>query len=300
MGRLPREGAYIRWGMGIFQFRGCDSASQICAPVGDHQPSQRLSGLGLCWPSVRYSNCPREGTLGKAMSIPRQKLARRACDPCRIRHVKCSEASPCTGCIAAGLECTSRRVQSARGPRSLRPKTIQRLSQSQGERCSEPQFATGAIGNDTTKLIRTLGIYAARLFPLWPIVDVPYLIHALSSEPLESGARCLANAVTLATIAQLKLVNTSFDVDALRRDVETAAEGDEVVDALDGIRVSFFLHIYHENQTAGGTKSLVHLREAITRAQLLRIDREATYVSLPESTREISRRVLWLLFVTER
>ncbi|CAI6013891.1 unnamed protein product [Clonostachys chloroleuca] len=71
-------------------------------------------------------------------------------------------------------------------------------------------------------------------------------------------------------------------------------------DLVDSLRVSFFLHIYHENQTAGGIKSLLYLREAITKAQLLRVDREATYSSLDGSDQQLLRRLIWLLFVTER
>lgn len=35
------------------------------------------------------------------------------------------------------------------------------------------------------------------------------------------------------------------------------------------LRIAFSLHVYHENQIAGGIKSLLYLREAITIGQIM-------------------------------
>lgn len=231
---------------------------------------------------------------------PRQRLVKRACDPCKIRKIKCSEVSPCTGCIGAGIECTFNRHPATRGPRTLRARTIDRIARTRSG--SESRSQDEAPRNDSADdhLIDLLNVYEERLFPIWPIVDAGQLPGALPGalvlEPHNGRIRHLANAVALATIAQLKL-HTSWkgSVQQVERDAQ-----DDPGDLLDSLRVSFFLHIYHENQTAGGTKSLLYLREAITKAQLLRIDREATYASLSEPEQQLLRRVLWLLFVTER
>jgi hypothetical protein len=100
--------------------------------------------------------------------------------------------------------------------------------------------------------------------------------------------------VALATIAQLKLKT------AWQPSVEEAESCglDKTFGLLDNLRIPFFLHV--ENASPGGAKSLVYLREAITQAQILRLDRESTYAPLSESCQQVSRRVLWLLFVTER
>ncbi|KAF5650427.1 sucrose utilization SUC1 [Fusarium sp. NRRL 25303] len=142
-----------------------------------------------------------------------------------------------------------------------------------------------------------LEVYSERLYPIWPIVDATDLRNKIRQSPNEGGAaRCLANAVALAAIAQLKLGT------AWRPSVEEAETSglSEKLGLLDALRISFFLHIYHENALPGGTKSLVYLREAITQAQILRLDRESTYSSLSEADQHVSRRILWLLFVTER
>jgi hypothetical protein len=145
-------------------------------------------------------------------------------------------------------------------------------------------------------LLDILDIYSERLYPIWPIVDSTDLRNKISQNPTQGGAtRFLANAVALAAIAQLKL-DTAWQPRV--EDAETRLS--EALAPLDALRISFFLHIYHENASPGGTKSLIYLREAITQAQILRLDRESTYASLSEADQHVSRRILWLLFVTER
>ena len=62
----------------------------------------------------------------------RRKLARRACDGCKIRKIKCSEISPCIGCNADGVPCIFNKLSATRGPRTLRAKTFQNIAESQG------------------------------------------------------------------------------------------------------------------------------------------------------------------------
>ncbi|KAM0440046.1 hypothetical protein ACHAPT_001149 [Fusarium lateritium] len=234
-------------------------------------------------------------------SASRQKLARRACDSCKVRKIRCSETPPCTACAASGIECTFNRLQATRGPRGLRAKTlvkIERRRRGKVEVASEDRNREN--GNreqptgEMTCLTDVLDVYSERLFPIWPICDAADLSNKMKEDPgRNDAARYLANAVALATIAQLKLETAwqpSVDKSGLN----------ESLDLLDSLRISFFLHIYHENASPGGTKSLVYLREAITQAQILRLDRESTYASLSEADQQVSRRVLWLLFVTER
>lgn len=236
----------------------------------------------------------------------RQKLVKRACDPCKIRKIKCSEVSPCSGCISAGIECTFNRTPSTRGPRTLRAKTIHRIASKRRDGGVEPPLPdrqhdeeTGDDLGDLSTLLELLGIYATRLFPIWPIVDATDLSNTLLIDPLNYKARHLAEAVALATVAQLKLSPRMWkgNVEQIEHDALRETDTGDLVDSL---RVSFFLHIYHENQAAGGIKSLLYLREAITKAQLLRVDREATYSSLDGSDQQLLRRLIWLLFVTER
>jgi len=70
--------------------------------------------------------------------------------------------------------------------------------------------------------------------------------------------------------------------------------------SLTNLRTAFFLHVYHENHEAGGVKSMLYLREAITMAQMMRLHQGSSYVSLSLEEQQLRRRILWLLFVTER
>ncbi|UPK97386.1 hypothetical protein LCI18_008321 [Fusarium solani-melongenae] len=237
-------------------------------------------------------------------SASRQKLARRACDSCKIRKIRCSETPPCTGCAAAGIECTFNRLQATRGPRGLRAKTLDKIERRRrgkvDVKCVDRSGENGDGEQQTdeiTCVVDVLDIYAERLFPIWPICDAADLHNKIKKNPSrDDSAMLLANAVALATIAQLRL-ETAWQPSVDR--VETSGLN-QTLDLLDSLRISFFLHIYHENASPGGTKSLVYLREAITQAQILRLDRESTYASLSEADQHVSRRVLWLLFVTER
>ncbi|ETS85653.1 hypothetical protein PFICI_03678 [Pestalotiopsis fici W106-1] len=251
----------------------------------------------------------------KAKSAPRTNLVKRACDACKIRKVKCSETSPCRGCVASGIACTFKRLQATRGPRTLRAKTIQKISAAQtapldgfndDNHHSLPVDAPvpGIFHFDaarpidpprqqTTSLVHALEIYRQRLYPIWPIVNVDELMHALASNtPLSN---LLATTIRLATIAQLRLETLSPD-----EVPRTSLEDHDNQMSLDVLRVAFFLHIYHENQTPGGGKSLLYLRQAITISQMMRLERESSYDGLPETEQQMRRRVLWLLFVTER
>jgi hypothetical protein len=60
-----------------------------------------------------------------------RKAIKRACDGCKIRKIKCSEVSPCEGCVAIGIHCTFKKGQRTRGPRNLRAKTLQVIAQTQ-------------------------------------------------------------------------------------------------------------------------------------------------------------------------
>lgn len=226
----------------------------------------------------------------KTVHPSRQNLVKRACDPCKVRKIKCSEVAPCSRCISAGIECTFNKTQGTRGPKSLRARTIKRIAETQ----RAVPLCGGEAGSkeeDLGQLLELLEIYATRLYPIWPIVDAEQLAESLV---VDSKARHLAKAVALATVAQLKF---SSPWKGTVREIELH---EDEVDLCDSTRISFFLHIYYENQTAGGTKSLLYLREAITKAQLLRIDRESSYASLEQSEQQLYRRILWLLFVTER
>ncbi|KUI64837.1 putative sucrose utilization protein SUC1 [Cytospora mali] len=179
---------------------------------------------------------------------------------------------------------------------------------------TSPAGGTNSEPNKTpvSSLIVRLCIYRLRLFPVWPILAAEDVIASLFKDPADLATYTLANAVCAAIIAQLKL---PFEGRTDDNDPATAAsmaaecartkallqDRDDGPDAtLNMLRIAFFQHIYHENQTPGGKKSLMFLREAITIAQIMGLHRKSSYALLSPDEQQIRRRILWLLFVTER
>ncbi|KAH7033038.1 uncharacterized protein B0I36DRAFT_361770 [Microdochium trichocladiopsis] len=252
----------------------------------------------------------------------RGKLVRRACDACKIRKIKCSETPPCTACLASGIDCTFHERQGTRGPRNLRIKTRLRIAQTQLGSHAQPlasdvQASSGAPIADTGSaagysddsaslsdpppnvpqpripdLINFVHLYEQRLYPVWPIVDTTALVQELSAPgPCDPRILLLAEAIRLGAIAQLRLPNSPAS--------PVPGSHDGCAD-LTALRTCFFRHVFYENLQPGGPRSLMHLREALTIAQILRLDRESSYATLPEPEQQMRRRIIWLLFVTER
>lgn len=233
----------------------------------------------------------------------RERLASRACDSCKVRKIRCTEVAPCAGCVKSGIECTFKRSQIQRGPRGLRPGTVRRIDAEQREGGSSDLLQGGSSVVDERErlhvLLTLVDVYAARLFPVWPIIDTTKLKQKLLAKNVDHGTRRFAYAVGLATVAQLKL-SPSWYPTPEEIGMHGASVSGGTVNPLDDIRVSFFLHIHHENLAPGGRESLLFLREAVTQAQMLKLEHETTYPSFPDSEQHIYRRILWLLFVTER
>lgn len=254
----------------------------------------------MSMPAARANPFARTRRTMPRPKVARVRLAARACDSCKVRKIRCTEVAPCAACEKSGIECTFRTAQAQRGPRGLRPVTIERIQgspESTPKSRKEKRPACREAGQ-VHQLSSLIDIYASRLFPVWPILDTARLKQSLQAKPRHAGTWRLATAVGLAAVAQLKLDTTwQADPEQIRRDGSSAAEA---ADPLDDLRVAFFLHVHHENSTPGGKESLLYLREAVTLAQMLRLEHEGTYASLPDGDEHIYRRLLWLLFVTER
>ncbi|KAJ6180105.1 hypothetical protein N7519_010566 [Penicillium mononematosum] len=153
-----------------------------------------------------------------------------------------------------------------------------------------------------------LYIYYVRMYPVWPIVDAKNVMSILQQDgDVDIETYALATAVAAATVSQLRLDQTFWYGKPITADILAAESmrarrlskhGSAV--NLNNVRTSFFFHIYHESKHAGGTESLLFLREAISLAQMMYLHRETAYIGLPQREQQIRRRVLWLLFITER
>ncbi|KFY66058.1 hypothetical protein V496_02200 [Pseudogymnoascus sp. VKM F-4515 (FW-2607)] len=170
----------------------------------------------------------------------------------------------------------------------------------------EPPITPDApLKTPSSALIVQLCVYRLRLYPIWPIVAVEEIMGSLQGDVHDMETYALANAIGAATIAQLKLdqtgITTATGSSMAEECQRTKLMGKNGQSAnLNILRIAFFLHIYYENQDQGGVKSLLFLREAITIAQIMGLHRESSYLSLSSSEQQVRRRILWLLFVTER
>ncbi|CAG8898437.1 unnamed protein product [Penicillium egyptiacum] len=251
--------------------------------------------------------------------------------------IRCMDGHPCQGCRNSGIKCTYVRAQQPRGPQRLRSTTqylidqVQRGAAAQSSQDSiqsrEPQadittqFPAGGLSGDrqsesvlsicripTNVVAYPLYIYHVRMYPVWPIVDAKNVMSILRQDgDVDLETYALATAVAAATIAQLKLEQSFWHDQPITAD-KFAAESMKArrlgkyrsAVNLNNVRTSFFLHVYHESKHAGGSESLLFLREAISLAQMMYLHRETAYIGLPQDEQQIRRRVLWLLFITER
>ncbi|KAM7185097.1 Major facilitator superfamily domain containing protein [Rhypophila sp. PSN 637] len=227
-----------------------------------------------------------------------------------------------------GIECTFNKTPAVRGPRSLRAKTLEQIRKAQqdgllpassslADHQPPPQPASAPSNHNRPQpeisiesLVLRLCIYRVRLFPVWPIVAVEEVIAALHRDAHDVETFALAVAVGAATMAQLKLerfrdggVDDGLTAQLLESECQRIGRThglDSGAATLNKVRTSFFLHIYHENQEPGGTRSLLYMREAITLAQIMGLHRAASYLGLDAAEDRLRRRIIWLLFVTER
>ncbi|KAL4959565.1 Zn(II)2Cys6 transcription factor [Aspergillus stella-maris] len=247
------------------------------------------------------------------MSSSRASLTKKACDGCKVRKVRCGGGIPCRPCLHAHIHCTYNRTQQTRGPQKLRAATRQLIEQSQRVPLCDPGIPTQS--DKTSKslsinaILSLLYIYHVRVYPVWPIVDVDALISALQRdlERKDHETIALATGLAAATVAQLRLGENCLSGESVSASA-LAAQCQEARRAFDyrskvnlnSVRTAFFLHVYYENQQPGGSESVLYLREAITLAQMMYLHREASYSRLDPEEQQLRRRVLWLLFVTER
>ncbi|KAL2786249.1 fungal-specific transcription factor domain-containing protein [Aspergillus keveii] len=247
------------------------------------------------------------------MSSPQVPITKKACDGCKIRKIRCGGGHPCRPCTNARIQCTYIRVHQARGPQKLRATTRYLIEQNQRNNvANDHQSDTTVAGPErlsTNVIASLLYIYHVRMYPVWPVVHVDNLIANLQrdSEGTDYETRALATAVAAATMAQLRLgkncvSDRSMTADTFACECLRARQSPEYrsIVNLNTVRTAFFLHVYYENQQPGGSESILYLREAISLAQMMFLHREASYSGLDHAEAQIRRRVLWLLFVTER
>ncbi|KKK11853.1 hypothetical protein P175DRAFT_0343013 [Aspergillus ochraceoroseus IBT 24754] len=249
-------------------------------------------------------------------------ITKKACDGCKVRKIRCGGGQPCHSCINARVKCTYLRAHQRRGPQKLRPMTKFLIEQAQGTGSTHSAQMAGDAGDDDVRstqsersripvnvLASPLYIYHAHMYPVWPIVDVENILFTLQQDGdnQDYETYALAAAVAAGTIAQLRLgedclADQLVSADTFAQECMKARRFCDYRSRvnLNNVRTAFFLHVYYENMESGGSESLLYLREAISLAQMMYLHREASYAAYAPEEQQIRRRVLWLLYITER
>ena len=148
------------------------------------------------------------------------------------------------------------------------------------------------------------------MYPVWPIIDdADALIANLDHTMAEDETFALIFAVCAATGVQLRLEDQAIaqiwqqagTTDQFASETERVRKnlGSQESPSLASIMVPFFLHVYYSGRNKKVAAALC-LREALTLCELLDLDKEQAYASLPYAEQVHRRKIFWLLFVTER
>lgn len=255
----------------------------------------------------------------------------RACDACAARKVRCDRGLPCRRCQNLSIQCVAERRRLKAGPKGpwaqrkrealLRNKSaieetmINRKSPilvsdddaTYSQPSIQPHIYPGLNRVPFDAFEQFLNLYRQALYPVWPVVNIEDLLYRLR-DSTDIEAYALASAVSAVTIAQLKLSSH----ESLGRFVGDdgafmAAESSRARHELDYLEhpsvsvllSSFFLHVSYANR-GHIRKGAMLLREAITFAQMLGLDKAIHYASLSKIKAQLHLRIIWLLFVTER
>lgn len=155
-----------------------------------------------------------------------------------------------------------------------------------------------------------LQVYEASLYPIWPVVDAISFLRKLRSDPGDFETCTLAFALCAATTARLRIdrptdtansapqltMSTRFAdlAESARMKYNWRAQG-----TVEGILIPFFLHVHYDCKCKLFMDSL-YLREAITVAQLMGLDKEESYAVLLPSEQTLRRKLFYLLYLSEK
>ncbi|EME88375.1 uncharacterized protein MYCFIDRAFT_127068 [Pseudocercospora fijiensis CIRAD86] len=257
--------------------------------------------------------------------------AKRACDACHRRKVKCigDGTRPCKNCTSAGLTCTYNAIPQKKGPKGSRAKVISELRETQ----RQSQLAAKRHGFDldspphspahlrqagllSVKMMTTcLDYFFANLYPTQPILHRQKVGEVIGQMEQNVEAYCLVVSLCAYMMIQPNMVIPPEAFDGLEIQPQPSLQlghtllqealrvrrGYNYVEnpSIWSVITSFFFFGSYFCLDRQNT-AWFHLREATTLAQIMGMHDESSYPTndLIENSRR--RRLYWLLFVTER
>ncbi|KAH0537399.1 hypothetical protein FGG08_005798 [Glutinoglossum americanum] len=252
--------------------------------------------------------------------------AKRACDACHRRKVKCDGGLPCRNCSQASLSCTFNTVPQKKGPKGSRAKVISELREAQrqtqlalklNDQWPIPPSQVRTPGLLTPEMIKECtDFFFEHMYPTMPILRRERLEQPLDSLETDSDAYCLVAAFcafmiiqpginvtgeAAGRVAEPTTYSTVNSGAALLEEVLRVRKTYEYIENASQITVttSFFIFGCYFGLEKHNT-AWFYLREATTLAQILGMEDEDAYSTINPLESIVRRRLFWLLFVTER
>lgn len=245
----------------------------------------------------------------------------RPCDNCSLRRVKCGNVIPCPNCIRHNLPCTNDRGRRKKGPKNVRPKTMENIYRRYNhsdnlEEVTLSKFQPQVI---LAELIPFFQVYQTWFYEIWPIVSIAQLTSSVSSredvckldvnhENIQFYALCCALAGALKQHIDcfspmekmIKIPDNVASVDFISECLRARNFCDYRSNpTIESVLVSFFLHVYYSSAKLN-TSAILYLKEAIAIAELLGLHDDKNYKDKPREERHRLRNIYYILVVAER
>lgn len=238
-------------------------------------------------------------------------LAKRACDTCIARKVRCDGAFPCATCQTSTrkVQCTYVKPAQKRGPKARRP-SIQKVPGCENATRSTEETRAASTLRDVSENIqigmkpvvhtpqildlqpppilvdaitKVIGEYESHSYSVWSVIRSSVLVQQLVQRPSESTL-CLAVALCAATIAQLNIPPLEHqdhgeviqvDSSYFSRECIRIREQCDFREHLDvrWVLTSFFLHVYYAKVNKRNS-ALMFIQEAVSSAKMLGLDKD--------------------------
>jgi hypothetical protein len=248
-------------------------------------------------------------------------------------QVRCNGSHPCHNCTQASLACTFNKPPQKKGPKGSRAKVISELRKTQEHELARPPSSAGkdglAYGDLNSHIsLRTpdlltndlIGICVSYFFKEFyttmPILQSSRVERAVKDMHDSTESYCLVSSLCAFVViqpglqVQMQTAGDSYRVSPMQqvqakclRLVEETVRVWNSYDHKDNptltdVLIAFFLSAAYFGLEKANA-AWIHLREAITLAQLLGMHDEATY-RVGDIDGTSRRRLFWLLFVSER
>lgn len=243
--------------------------------------------------------------------------ATRACEPCRVRKVKCNGATPCSQCAHLNLSCIYSTAPSKRKP-GVRGRLVAQLRQGTTDSRSSttpPQVQDSPTGSGLYTadfFLNLITAYEDAVFPVNPIISSSEIVAAVENmeQSFEDSALVFAfGAVTInlselsqgvnddTTTRMTDLMHHSFRA---HRQAELGSEIDSRLPVtVKRIMTCIFLEICLM-ALKRFDRSLAILREAIAMIQMLQVDQNVSERRIDDQELARRQRLYWEAFIHER